>query len=181
MRVFAPLCLALLALVATGCASFRVETDYDPGFDFRAVRTWQWARVPGHAIENDPRLTNDLVHRRMRSALETVLAARGYAQVEDGADIAVAYHLGIEKKIDVTTLYYPSPIIRHSYVGTAEVQVREYERGTLLIDMLTANNERLVWRGTTQARLHESGTPQQRDERARRAAEAVLDRFPPSG
>ena len=180
MRALVLSCLALSILVGTGCARYRVATDFDPRFDFAAVRTWQWAQVPGRAIENDPRLTNDLVHERMRAALEEALRARGYAQVEAGANVAVAYHLGIERKIDITTLYSPAPFFHHGYMGVQELQVREYERGTLLVDMLTPDQGRLVWRGTTQSRLHERGTPEQRDIRARRAVDAVLNRFPPS-
>ena len=180
MRALILGCLTLSMLVGAGCASFRVATDFDPEFDFAAVRTWQWARVPGRAIENDPRLTNDLVRERMRVALEEGLRAHGYAQLEDGADVRVAYHLGIEKKIDITTLYTPAPVFRYGYMGVQDVQVREYERGTLLVDILTPDQGRLVWRGTTQARLHEPGTPEQRDKRARRAVDAVLNRFPPS-
>ena len=70
MRAFFHTCLLLSTLAAAGCAHYRVDTDFDPAFDFAAVRTWQWAQTPARAIENDPRLTNDLVHARMLVALE---------------------------------------------------------------------------------------------------------------
>ena len=101
------------------------------------------------------------------------------AAITEGLVIGLGEPIEIEQGVDVTTIYNPRPVVPASSLGTQEVLVREYERGTLLIDVLTAHGERLVWRGSTQTRIHEGGTPEERDARARAAAAAVLEHFPP--
>jgi hypothetical protein len=51
----------------------------------------------------------------------------------------------------------------------------------LLIDVIARDRENLIWRGSGQARVHERGTPEQRQERAQEAVEAILENFPPTG
>lgn len=166
-----------LALLVAGCAT-RVDTDFDPQFDFTTIRTWSWAKT--HERDHtDPRLDNDLVHRRVRDALAAALAARGLRQAEAGGDVAVAYHLGTERKLDINTYTLHAPFGRHVLGGYQDVHVREYEIGTLLVELFDRRSQQLVWRGATQSRLHEPGSPEQRDIRAQRAAAAVLSKFPP--
>lgn len=172
--------LALLAAATFGCAGFSVDTDYDPKFDFSGARTWQWAQNSTNIVGDDPRLRSGLLHERVRDALKQELAARGLVQRESGADLWVAYHLAIDKKIDVETTYTNQPTGRGVFVGVPDVEVREYELGTILVDLLHAADGRLVWRGSVQARLHQLKDPQERDARVRAAISALMKKYPPA-
>jgi hypothetical protein len=57
--------------------------------------------------------------------------------------------------------------------------VREYERGTLLIDILLPAERTLVWRGSASGRLRETSDPAKREQRINDVVARILDRFPP--
>jgi hypothetical protein len=57
--------------------------------------------------------------------------------------------------------------------------VRQYERGTLLIDVLEPTERRLVWRGSTDARVTRRSDPARRDQQIDEAVQSILGRFPP--
>jgi hypothetical protein len=158
-----------------GCASFPVGTDYDPATDFGSLRTFGWAPIEPTIFGTDHLLSSDLLHARVSRAIEAELKAKGMGQQAEGADFWVTYHVGLEHEIDVDTIYRTGPYGR----SWTETQVREYDQGTLLVDVLLPGSGRLVWRGSVQARVHERSTPQERDERIRAAVAAVLEKFPP--
>ena len=63
--------------------------------------------------------------------------------------------------------------------GYADAVVREYEEGTLLIDVLRPGSGELPWRGSAQARLREQPSLEAREKRVREGVEAILQQFPP--
>ena len=58
-------------------------------------------------------------------------------------------------------------------------EVSEYEQGTLVIDIVDAARNTLVWRGAGEARLRSDPTPDQISQRVREAVAEILGRFPP--
>ena len=169
--------LATVLLFLLGCASFPVSTDYDPGFDFSKLRSWDWAPVEPTISIGDPRLQGDLMRARVERAVQATLTARGFERVKSGADFWIVYHLASETKLDVDTIYRTGPYGR--YTWPEQTIVREYEQGTLLLDVLDPKSGLLVWRGSSHARIRERAEPEARDERARAAVEAILAQFPP--
>jgi hypothetical protein len=51
--------------------------------------------------------------------------------------------------------------------------------GTLILDIVDASSERLVWQGSARAELAGSPEPLTRDARIQEAVRRVLARFPP--
>jgi len=173
--------LALIAVACFACSTLVVNSDYDPQANFSMLRTYGWS--PGGQVDvGDPRVDNALLESRVRSAVERELNAKGFAlKVEGQPDFWVSYHAGIESKLDVTTLETNWPYSRgySSWGGTYETQVREYEQGTLIIDIVNPRDETLMWRGTAQAEVHASATPEKRTKRANEVVARILANFPP--
>jgi len=95
----------MLGFLAGGCATISVSSDYDPNAHFAGLETYDWAGP--QPITGDPRLDSDILHSRIRSAVERELAAKGYHKISGGnPDFKVAYHVGLEEKLDVTTFTY---------------------------------------------------------------------------
>ena len=160
--------LALCFAVSfTACATIKVSQDYDPDFDFGTVNTYRWAPdfVPSGG---PPEVDNDLVHNRIRGSIETQLSARGFREQNDPTpDVWVAYHIGIDRKIEVDTIYHSNAGWgRRGYgyggYGGSSTYVREYAEGTLLIDLLRPGSGDLIWRGSGSARIRERRTPEER-------------------
>jgi hypothetical protein len=180
IRILAPTLAAACVALLAGCTSFPVETDYDPAVDFATLQTYAW--IDGPPKTGDPRLDNDLLARRIRRAIDTQLAAKGYREAESGApDFEVTYLLGVERQVDVQTYVDTYPRGYRWYPGPSQAYttVREYDVGSLVIDVVDPRKKQLIWRGSTEARLQDDGTPEERDARANAAVSAILDRFPP--
>jgi len=169
--------IALAAATACGlaaCTGIRVDTDYDPNADFASLETYSWME---RKKTGNPRLDNDLLHQRVRRAVDAQLREKGYGRVVSDADFLVVEHFVIEKQTDVNT-YVSSYGYRLGPVYT-ETYVDQYEVGTVILDVVNADTRQMMWRGSAEGRIHENMTPEQRAERARVVAEKLLADFPP--
>ncbi|MBW2416673.1 MAG: DUF4136 domain-containing protein [Deltaproteobacteria bacterium] len=173
-------------LLALGCAALPVETDYDPAFDFGGYKQFGWL-TEKQPLTGDVRLDNPLLHERLREAIGQTLTAAGFEAVPSddlaSADFRVGYHLALQRRLDVTTLdshYGYGPGANRWGHGPPETIVREYDEGTLVIDVVDSKSDRLVWRGSAYGRMSETATPEQRQERAHGVVATILELFPPS-
>jgi hypothetical protein len=179
MRGIAVVTLSLAAFAA--CSTVRVTTDYDPEVDFATVDTYAWLDQRS-GVEGDRADVTSLLDQRIRHAIDDVLQGKGLALVpRDEARVLVSYHLGVETKLDVNTIHTGYGYGRGWYGagGSTHTTVREYEEGTLLIDLVDALSRQLVWRGSGEARVRRSTSPEQREERIRKAVAEILADFPP--
>ena len=173
----APFALA----VALACWTVQVTTDYDPETDFSSYRTYGWLpRTPeatGH-----PRLDSPLVQERVRSGIERALKAKGYSPGGEDADFFVTYHLAVDRKLDVQTTSSSFYGLYGYRVAIPETTVREYDEGSLIIDVMDAARKQVVWRGVGSGRLRGTSTtldPVQLQQRVYSVVDEVLTGFPP--
>src|SRR5262249_2704104 len=85
-----------------------------------------------------------------RTAVEAELASKGYTKAEPStlSDVLVAYHVGVKDKIDVQ---------QWGYAGR-RWDAREYQEGTLVVDLVDGRSKSLAWRGTVQGEMREKDT-----------------------
>ena len=94
----------VLSALALACSGIKVNSDYDPSADFTQLRTWGW--LPHAGRSGDPRLDSTLLDSRIRAAVQSEFDAKGYTLATSGTpDFQVAYHVSIEGKLDVDTVY----------------------------------------------------------------------------
>ena len=175
--------LFVTALGATqlGCQSMNITSDWDPAVDFSRLATYDWMPEPDSSGPgaNDS-LTIDRVHR----AVDRILAARGYKHQRSGTpDFLIGTYVTVESKLDVHTLndYYGyRPGWGHQNYGAgSRTYVREYDQGTLILDISDPHTSKLMWRGSAQAEVTRTETPQEREEIINEAVGLILERFPP--
>jgi hypothetical protein len=182
---------ALLGAVSGGCATLEVQTEFDPRADFSGFETWVWMpREP--PATGDPRLDNAILHSRIRAVVEEQLALQGFRKLASGTpDFLVSFHAAIDQRLDVSTVDRSYP--RHGggpyggagrwgggWVHSSETRVREYELGSLILDIADNRTRDLVWRGFAQAEVGQRSQDQaRRDERLREAVRRMLEQFPP--
>ena len=91
----------------------------------------------------------------------------------------------METDPDLFVLYYTSSqnvteITRTGYYGAfGSVSARNYEDGTLVIDLMDAASEHLVWRGTAEAALSENPAPEEVEKAIRTAVDKIFSGYPP--
>ena len=176
---------AWLALVSAAgwiaCSGIRVTTDYDPNADFSDVRSYAWLDESS-GVEGDRPDVASLLDRRVRAAVEAEFQRKGIQRVDrSAAKVLVTYHLGVESKLDVDTIntgYGYGPYGRYGGISSTTT-VREYQEGTLLIDVVEPSSKQLVWRGAGQARIREYSKPEEREQRINQAVKEILEKFPP--
>jgi hypothetical protein len=179
--------LVVLLVLVAACASIRVSTDYNPAYDFTQLKTYSWMDT-GTAPSSDARINNDIVVARVRSAIEKVLAAKGYTQVEGAsADFQVSWLGAINKKLRIDTIdHFYSPygygaLARDPYWrgGMRTTTASEYEEGTLIIDILDPVQHKLIWRSIGTDRLEGSTDPAKANRNMDEAVTAIMRDFPP--
>ena len=170
------LSLVLLAVLLGGCAGrMAIQAEQDPTVTFDAYRTYEWA--PRLRAIQDVRVTPAL-RRQIRDDVDRHLTDRGYLRVDNDADFSINFQVTIQGETIVQTL--------DGYVGSIFTEdlarpgptLRRYEEGTLIIDALDAESERLIWRGSATAEVRQRVSVEDRSERVAEAVQKVLERFP---
>lgn len=178
-RITRPALLAsaiALSLTLAGCESPGGKVSVLSGQAPLAGSTYAWApdAQPG---SGDPRVDNDIVRERIKTAVDTNLAAKGYRQVDSGqAKLLVAYHIGLQNKTDYSATSMGAPgggvaCGRRGCVGgygwgmygaPMDVDVRSinYVEGALMLDLIDTASGKLAWRATSQKRVDEKDATQ---------------------
>ena len=182
MSTLRSLGLVALLVLAVACQSITVNTDWDTTKDFQQFNSYAWLPHPPDHPEHD-RLHNALIDARVREAVNTEMAEKGfrYSTVE-GADLLVTYYLGLENKIDVDTIYTSYGYGYYGWyggMGVPQTRVRQYEEGSLIVDILAPPNKDLLWRGTASTRVGRNSSPEKSQKTINKAVSKMFKDFPP--
>ena len=164
--------LALLGLTllftVSGCGTMSIGHEYDPKYDFTKLKTYSWISNPNESPEVV------LVMKRLKPMIDKNLAKLGFQQ-SDEPDFKIATHVQSKETVDVASWGYGYGW-RGSY-GYG-VEAYQYEEGSLLVDIVDAKTNELVWQGLARAELKHTD-PELRDRNARRAINKLFKHFPP--
>ena len=166
--------IAVATLVLAGCATLRVSSHTDPGLVWSKYKTFDWG--PADALPaGDPRLEKDpFFQDRVSGAIEKAMAGRGFERsaASERPDILIHYHASITNRLDVNDSDHG-----YGYCATNDCVpgVTRYEAGTLVVDMVDAATNVLLWRGWAQGTVE--GVFGDRDQLGRRIDEGVRRMF----
>jgi hypothetical protein len=140
--------LAALALAVTGCASMNVNAYAERGFEPSRFHTYAWA-ADAPAATGDPRLdSNPFFEERVRAEADRRLAARGFEKTSLTPDLLVHYHASMTQRIDTQDLDR-----QYGSCESGDCRAEVYDAGTILIDLVDARTNSLVWRGWAEGSL----------------------------
>ena len=180
-------CIAVLLVICGACSTLSVNTDFNPAYDFTNLKTYAWLDR-GEKPGTDARINNDLIVDRVHAAVERILAAKGYVKTEAAtADFMVSWFGAINKKLQLDSIdHFYSPygygaLARDPYWGRGMriTTAREYEEGTLVIDILDPNQHKLIWRGAGTDRIGTNKDQEVITKGINDAIAAIMDDFPP--
>ena len=173
--------VTIAALAVTGCATtMNVSSHVQRGVDFARYRTYDWG--PADALPTgDPRLDkNPFFHDHVQGAVEKQLAARGFERSTSGTpDLLIHYHAAINQRIDANRINHE---YGYCYDYDCPPLVMEYEASTLMLDVVEARTNLVIWRGWAQHSIN--GMLGNHDRMAKRIDQAVvqmLERLPAGG
>jgi len=181
------LILPLLALgiaLLSSCSKLNVKSDF-AGETFSDYQRYGWH---SSASEDQSDLER-LVHMRVVALVDEALAVKGYRQ-SDSADFLVSYQVTAEvdfdvKQLDVYSGYGPGFVWRPGegvsnevMVSGKEVVVDEVRKGTLIIDIIDAKTDKLVWRSVADKEFDGQLTQEQRDTELKAAIKKIFKGIP---
>ncbi|WP_440053290.1 DUF4136 domain-containing protein [Pseudoalteromonas sp. T1lg65] len=173
--------VASLVLVLGACTQ-TPDWDYDRSVQFANYKSYAWS--PDADLKNHGReyQVNDLMEKRIRNAISSEMAKQGFTLTDaNSADVLVNYHASVDTKLEEDEMHI-SYGARWNYWGLGwqtHTTTREYEVGTIVVDMIDRNSNQLVWRGAKEGRLRNKQTPEQRTASINKTIAELLSNFPP--
>jgi Domain of unknown function (DUF4136) len=147
MRTYKLLTTVVAALALAGCATMNVSSHIERNVTFSDYVTYDWG-PPDNLPVGDPRLDNNPFFKdHLQGAIEKKLAAKGYEHAVTGQpDLLIHYHASVNQKLDV---YEVDSRYGYCY-GNCQAQIVDFELGTLVVDVVDAKTNKVVWRGWAQ-------------------------------
>ena len=152
------------ALVLAACETPpKISVLQSPTASITPGATYAWAPTPQSTGQHgDPRIDNDIIRERIRSAVNTNLGAKGFQLVSDpaAAHLLVAYYVGLQPGTDYRVDTWGAPVYGYGwgwYGAPSDIDVRaiNYVDGTLILDLKDRASGQLAWRATSQNRINE--------------------------
>jgi hypothetical protein len=176
--------IVVLFAIATlwGCGtSISTNYDYDVNANFETYRTYDWIpqpdASPGSAQAAQQR--NDLLDKRIRNAVDNVFKDKGLSNDKNAPDMLVVYHVGVQDKVQVTVWGYRYSDSYWGY-GGREIDVYNYQEGTLIVDLVDAQTKQLIWRGAGSTAIDDSNrSPEKSDQTINKVVGKVFSQYPP--
>jgi hypothetical protein len=152
-------------------ASFgqQVKTDYDRNANFSQYKTYSWEKVQ----------TQDaLLVDRVKTAVNTALAAKGWTQVASGGDASIVAMETTKNQQTLNTFYDGfGGGWRWGGFGDATTTTETYKVGTLVVDLFDTKTKNLIWRGSASDTL--SNNSDKNIKNLDKGVQKMFEHFPP--
>ncbi len=174
-----PLIAGTLALV-TGCSTgIRIETNTAPGVDFTAYETYRWGERTDYGTSGE--VYNLALEGRVQRAVNAAMSERGYRRVlTDDADLVVAWHGALKNVLTDEEMRRSYMYAQDWYESTEKSVERatDIEVGTLVLDIVDASNNTLVWTSQAQAELQRDRSVEESEKVLQDAVRKMLEGLP---
>lgn len=170
---------SMLLFVVYGCSStpsLQVQSSQVHGFTAADLETYSWRPVE----ELDPGDPDDvLIAIWIEEAVNRSLSELGFRRVDSDPDFVVHYHAAVEGRVDSQTTLLGHPEGETTYAGLTTTQ-REFQQGTLIVDLMRPSDEGLLWRGWATDAVSEDPNSEEIKQSIDRAVEEIFRQFPSS-
>ena len=168
---------SLIALMtAAQVRAVSVKEDFNPATDFSRYKTFR--------LKRGTPAPNSANQASIEKAITSELTNKGLTAAGENAELIIYTHVrvGVDKALDVSSFGYGGYYGWGGWGGdfeTTSVNVVDVPTGTLMVDMVDAASEQMVWRGIASGTLHPNSTPEESDQRISKAVAKLLKKFPP--
>ncbi|MBF9236339.1 DUF4136 domain-containing protein [Hymenobacter sp. BT683] len=184
----------VLLLVWLGACAPTVAVEQRPGTDFSQYRTFAWAETEVKTENPNPLLASPLAQTTIREAIEREMLLRGLQRAESNPDFFLTTHFYVEEA-ERTVANPPGPpmLVTYPYLVRYRglllpvnysywyrpldtgYRTERYREGTLVIDIIDAKTNNLVWRGSVANPIN---NPARLGRQFAKAARDILEKFP---
>ena len=165
--------IGLTLVLAVISFAQQVKSDYDHNVNFGQYKTYSWEKIQ----TQDP-----LVVDRIKAAVNSTLAAKGWTEVPSGGDVEVFAVETTRNQQTLDTFYNGFGGGRRwgfgGGFGNATTTVETYKVGTLVIDLFDAKTEKLIWRSSSSDTL--SNNADKNTKNLDKGVNKMFKHFPPN-
>ncbi len=173
--------LASVIMVSCG-PGLKVSSDYDRTANFSGYKTYSIYNLK--ASENVSKLNQD----RIEKYIKVEMTKKGFKETSANPDLMVNAFTVLKDKrgIQASTSYYGFGGAYRPYgywgvpvAGYTSVSTYDYKDGSLLIDVIDARSQKMIWTGTGSAELYKK--PKNPEEVISGVVAKIMAEFPASG
>jgi Domain of unknown function (DUF4136) len=171
-------CILILLFLAFSCSpSVSVFNDYDRQIDLSSYSSYNWKQLERKESVQNPLYDNELNDKRIKAAVDKAMKKKGYQFISESPELYVHYHIVIEDK---SVVIRESDIHNYStYWLGLDMNAYQYKEGSLIIDLMDAKTNALVWRGWAVTIL-EDLNPENVEKRLDRTIQRIFEGLPAS-
>jgi hypothetical protein len=162
----------IVLLFATASFAQQVKTDYDRDANFNQYKTYSWEKV---------QTQDSLWVDRIKEAVNTALAAKGWTPVQSGGDVAIVAVETTQNQQTLDTFYdgFGGGWRWRGFggFGDSTTTVENYKVGTLVVDLFDSHTKKLIWRGSASDTLSNKSDKNIKD--LDKGVEKMFGHFPP--
>jgi hypothetical protein len=165
--------LGIALIFASAAFAQQVKTDYDRHAAFGQYKTYSWGKV---------QTQDGLWVDRIKSAVDSALAAKGWTEVESGGNVSIMA-MEMTKSHQTLNTYYDDFGGGWFYggfgdgFGDSTTTESTYKVGTLVVDLFDSNTKKLIWRGSASDTLSDKSGKNIKN--LDKGVEKMFDHFPP--
>lgn len=170
-----------LCLAATAAYAAKPQIQWNSAYDFSSIQSFAWKQSPQAVSleEEDP-----FMHAHIVNAIQFQLTSGGLTEVDSNPDVLVTYYGSTETRTQLQSNSYGYGWGGYGGAGwgyygygggpvSTTTRVVEYERGTLVIDIIDAASNELIWRGVAEE-LTVSSKPDKNQRTITKAIEKMV-------
>jgi hypothetical protein len=171
----------LSLLILWSCSSpLKVHSDYDKSVDFSKYKTFSLYKLDTNSG------ISELNRQRIANAIRNEMISKGFQESTNSPDILVNQVAIFKDKVSVSssTNYYGYGGVYRPYYwggagmsGTTSYNVDEYKEGSLIIDVIDAGTQKLIWQGIGNKEI--DGPVKDPDTKIPKAITMIMEGFPP--
>ena len=164
--------IGLTLALATVSFAQQVKTDYDHKVNFGQYKTYSWEKV---------RTKDPLLVDRIKTAVNSALAAKGWTEVPSGGNVEVFAIETMQNQQTLDTFYNGLGGGRRwgfGGFGDATTTLETYRVGTLVVDLFDAKTEKLIWRSSSSDTL--SDNADKNTKNLDKGVNKMFQHFPPA-
>jgi hypothetical protein len=177
MRARTLVAAAVLTAMSTA-AMAETHSDFNRNFNLGSLNTFEFKAQ--RRVSNDPVANNQIWADQIRDAIRADLTSHGITENAGGTpDFFVAFYVGLKDRYDVRYLDYGFPYFHRGFRGAwgwprgYDAWAVPYTESTLIVDVIDARTNELVWRGYDKDSINLGKT----EKDFGKAVDAVLKKF----
>ena len=171
--------VALVFVAGSGTAFAGAHSDFTKSYPLQTLKTFQFKQQ--HRISRDPLANNDIWADNVRQSIRNDLWSRGIMEAANGnPDFYVAFYVGLKDRYDVNYVGYGFPVFHRGFrtrwwgwPAGYDAWAVPYTESTVIVDVIDAHTNQLVWRGYDTDTLSMSNP----DKTLNKAVDNVMARF----